>query len=59
MNPKIICIAFSRLFNFYVKHILVAMMMEAVRTCETPANLYQCTRRYNPEDGHLLLMHHH
>jgi hypothetical protein len=27
--------------------------MEAVQTFETLVNSYQCTRRYNPEDGHL------
>jgi hypothetical protein len=29
------------------------MMMEAARISETSVNLYQTTRRYNPEDGHL------
>jgi hypothetical protein len=33
---------------------IVAMMVEAVRTCEMLVNLYQSTRRYNPEDRHLL-----
>jgi hypothetical protein len=28
-------------------------MMEAVQTSETVVNLYQSTRRYNPEDSHL------
>jgi hypothetical protein len=27
--------------------------MEAARSSETLVNLYQTTRRYNPEDGHL------
>jgi hypothetical protein len=27
--------------------------MEAASTCETLANFYQTTRRYNPEDSHL------
>jgi hypothetical protein len=27
--------------------------MEAVKTSETSVNLYQSTRRYNPEDSHL------
>jgi hypothetical protein len=31
----------------------IALMMEAVQTSETSVNLYQSTRRYNPEDGHL------
>jgi hypothetical protein len=29
-------------------------MMEAARSSETSVNLYQTTRRYNPEDSHLL-----
>jgi hypothetical protein len=29
-------------------------MMEAPTTSETPVNFHQSTRRYNPEDGHLL-----
>jgi hypothetical protein len=28
-------------------------MMEAARTSETLVNLYQITRRYNPEDSYL------
>jgi hypothetical protein len=31
----------------------VALMMEAVQTCETLAKSCQSTRRYNTEDGHL------
>jgi hypothetical protein len=31
----------------------IALMMEAVRTFESMVNLYQSTRRYNPEDSHL------
>jgi hypothetical protein len=31
-------------------------MMEAVHTSETPVNSYQSTQRYNPEDGHLLII---
>jgi hypothetical protein len=27
--------------------------MEAARTSETSVNVYQTTRRYNPEDSHL------
>jgi hypothetical protein len=30
------------------------MMMEAARISETLVNFYQTTRRYNPEDSHLL-----
>jgi hypothetical protein len=33
--------------------IIIALMMEAARTSETPVNFYQTTRRYNPEDRHL------
>jgi hypothetical protein len=29
-------------------------MMEAASTSETSVNFYQTTRRYNPEDSHLL-----
>jgi hypothetical protein len=32
---------------------LIALMMEAARTCETLVNFYQITRGYNPEDSHL------
>jgi hypothetical protein len=32
---------------------LIALMMEAASTSETLDNLYQTTRRYNPEDSHL------
>jgi hypothetical protein len=31
----------------------VAMMIEAVRTSKTSVNLYQTTRRNNPEDSHI------
>jgi hypothetical protein len=34
-------------------NIIIALMMEAVRTSETSVNSYQSTQRYNPEDGHL------
>jgi hypothetical protein len=30
------------------------MMMEVATTSETLVNFYQTTRRYNPEDSHLL-----
>jgi hypothetical protein len=33
--------------------ILIALMMEAARTSERLVNLYQTTRRYNPEDSQL------
>jgi hypothetical protein len=32
---------------------LPALMMEAARTSEMSVNVYQTTRRYNPEDSHL------
>jgi hypothetical protein len=32
----------------------IALMMEAERTSETFVNVYQTTRRYKPEDSHLL-----
>jgi hypothetical protein len=31
-------------------------MTEAARTSETSVNFYQTTRRYNPEDSHLLIL---
>jgi hypothetical protein len=33
---------------------LIALMMEAVQTSETLVNSHQSTRRYNPEDSHLI-----
>jgi hypothetical protein len=32
----------------------VELLMEAARTSEMLVNFYQNTRRYNPEDSHLL-----
>jgi hypothetical protein len=32
---------------------VIALMMEASGTSETPVNFYQPTGRNNPEDGHL------
>jgi hypothetical protein len=32
----------------------IALMMEPARTTETLVTFYQTTRRYNPEDNHLL-----
>jgi hypothetical protein len=32
----------------------MALMMEAAKASVTPLNFYQTTRRYNPEDSHLL-----
>jgi hypothetical protein len=32
---------------------IIALMMEAVRTSETLVNFYQITLHYNPEDSHL------
>jgi hypothetical protein len=34
------------------KMAIIALMMEAVQTSETLVNLFQSTRRYNPEDSH-------
>jgi hypothetical protein len=31
---------------------LIALMMEAASTSETSVNVYQTTRRNNPEDSH-------
>jgi hypothetical protein len=33
----------------------IALTMEAARTSETLINFYKTTRRYNPEDSHLLI----
>jgi hypothetical protein len=33
---------------------IIRVMMEAASTSETTANFYQTTRRYNPEDSHLI-----
>jgi hypothetical protein len=30
--------------------VLIALMMEALRTSETVVEIYQSTRRYNPEE---------
>jgi hypothetical protein len=35
------------------KTVLIALMMEAVRTSEMLVNFYQTTWRYSPEDHHL------
>jgi hypothetical protein len=32
------------------------MLMQAASTSETSVKLYQTTRRYNPEHGHLILL---
>jgi hypothetical protein len=32
---------------------MIALMIEAVSTSETPVNSYQTTRRNNPQDSHL------
>jgi hypothetical protein len=34
---------------------IIALMMEAVWASETSVNSYQSTRRFNPEDSHLLM----
>jgi hypothetical protein len=39
--------------QFLARGFLVALMMKAARTSETLVNLYQTTRRYNPEVSHL------
>jgi hypothetical protein len=38
---------------FWVVSPMIALMTKAASTSETLVNLYQTTRRYNPEDSHL------
>jgi hypothetical protein len=40
-----------------ISEILIALMMEAVRTSETSVNFYQTTRRNIPEENHLQIRH--
>jgi hypothetical protein len=40
---------------FFVRSLLIALMMEAVSTFETSVNFYQTTRCNIPEDSHLHL----
>jgi hypothetical protein len=35
---------------------IIALMMEAASTSETPADFYQTARRNNPEDSHLRIL---
>jgi hypothetical protein len=44
---------FTNVSEVLAASIIIALMMGAARTCETSVNLYQTTRRYNPEDSHL------
>jgi hypothetical protein len=49
---------YQRLRGHYCLHhpgdeLLIALMMKAAKTSETLVNIYQTTRRYNPEDSHL------
>jgi hypothetical protein len=46
---------FRRLQTFYHQKI-IALMMEAASTSETPVNFYQTTRHNNPEEIHLQTM---
>jgi hypothetical protein len=42
------------MFATFEKRVLfIALVMEAVRTSETSASVYQTTRRNIPEDSHL------
>jgi hypothetical protein len=38
----------------HMRGLLIALMMEAASTSEMLVNFYQTTKRYNPEDSHLL-----
>jgi hypothetical protein len=42
--------------NMIAAETFFALMMEAARTSETSVNFYQTTRRYNPEEIHLISM---
>jgi hypothetical protein len=44
----------GRLLGCSAVQSLIALFLEAVQTSETLVNLFQSTRRYNPEDSHLL-----
>jgi hypothetical protein len=35
---------------------IIALMLEAASASVTSVNFYQFTRRYNPEDSHLLFL---
>jgi hypothetical protein len=43
--------------RFLSPGLLIAIMMEEEWTSETLVNLYNNTRRYNPEDSNLLIFH--
>jgi hypothetical protein len=47
-------VGFEVLTAVSMKMAVIRLMMEAARTSETLVNFYQTTRRYNPEDSHLL-----
>jgi hypothetical protein len=38
---------------YWLRGLLIALMMEAASTSETPVNVYQTTRRNNQEDSHI------
>lgn len=38
--------------NVWIIGTIIALMIDAVCTCETPVNLYHITGQNNPEDGH-------
>jgi hypothetical protein len=44
----------SFLVGWLARGLLIALMMEAARTSEMLVNVYQTTRRYNPEYSHLI-----
>jgi hypothetical protein len=47
MEQKVIHLTTTR------PHVLIALIMEPVSTSEMSVNVYQNTRRNNPEDSHL------
>jgi hypothetical protein len=44
---------FTNVSEVFAASIIRAMMMEAASTSGTSANVYETTRRNNPEDSHL------
>jgi hypothetical protein len=60
-DKRWVAVMIIRLFINAVSEVLAASiiraMVEAARTSKTSVNFYQTTRRYNPEDSHLLSLY--